>query len=189
MTGRVLAVLALLAPLVALADEPAPTPTEPPATQLAPAPATATASSATAVPPRGVRLALSANVGFPYIFGIGAVGSLQYAGRRRVDVDLTWEPSVTLQSYSLGAVWHVLDSPFCIGGRMRLGQFQPPWAPGPSAVFFGVGPELGGRFSVATRGSLNVALFATWFPDQGANLQLVFGLTLGFSWALLERAL
>jgi hypothetical protein len=56
-------------------------------------------------------------------------------------------------------------------------------------VFFGVGPELGGRFSIATRGSINVALFTTWFPAQGANLQLVFGLTVGFSWALLERAL
>jgi hypothetical protein len=189
MTRRVLAVLVLAVPFASLADEPAPAPADPPAAPSTPAPPTATAPTPSAVPPRSVRLAIGADVGFPYVFGIAAVGSLQYAGRRRVDVDLTWEPSVTLQSYSLGGVWHVLDSPFCIGGRVRLGQFQPPWAHGPSAVFFGVGPELGGRFSIATRGSINVALFATWFPDQGANLQTVFGLTAGFSWALLERAL
>jgi hypothetical protein len=185
----VLAVLVLLAPLAALADDTAPAPTEPPAPSTATTAPAATVASVSGVPARGVRLAIGADVGFPYVFGVAAVGSLQYAGRRRVDVDLTWEPSVTLQSYSLGGVWHVLDSPFCIGGRVRLGQFQPPWAHGPSAVFFGVGPELGGRFTVATRGSINVALFATWFPDQGANLQMVFGLTAGFSWALLERAL
>ncbi|MFT3711160.1 MAG: hypothetical protein QM817_26320 [Archangium sp.] len=135
------------------------------------------------------RLHVGGEVGFPFLLGVQGVGTFFFAGKPRFDLDATWEPSVTLQSYSLGVAYHVLDRFFFVGARARLVQYQPPWARGPVELFFGLGAELGVRLRVGPedKGVINIALHGSFIPGQASNLQTLLGLSAGFSWSIFER--
>jgi hypothetical protein len=135
------------------------------------------------------RVHAGVQVGFPFVLGVYARGTLFAGERPRFDVDLLWEPSPSLQSYSLGGAWHVLDRAFFIGARLRLVTYQPPWARGPVVPFFGLGPEVGVRLPVGPKdkGVISVALHGSFMPGQAANLATLIGLSAGFSWAVFER--
>lgn len=138
------------------------------------------------------RLHAGAHVGLPMLLGIGSTGTFFVAGRPRFDVDAWWEPSGFLQSYSVGAAWHPADRFFFVGTRVRLLQTQPPWTKGFNGAqdnHLGVGLETGVRLRVgpSDKGVVSIALGATYLPTQSANLQLLLGLTAGFSWSLWER--
>lgn len=136
-----------------------------------------------------MRVQVGGQVGFPFLLGVnGSVTLFSDAGKPRFDADLSWEPSAALQSYSLGGAYHVLDSAFFVGPRLRLVQFQPPWARGAVDVFFGLGAELGVALRVAgDKGVVRIAFHGTGFPGQASNLSLLFGLSAGFSWSIFER--
>lgn len=146
-----------------------------------------------AAPVEGVqddfRLHVGGQVGFPFLLGVAGTGTFFVEGRPRFDVDATWEPTITLQSYSVGGAYHVLDSPFFVGPRLRLLQFEPPWARGPVPLFLGLGADLGVRLRVGPQqqGVVTIALGATWVPAQAVNLRAVLGLSAGFSWSVFAR--
>ena len=135
------------------------------------------------------RLHVGGQVGFPYLLGVTSVGTFFKEGRPRFDVDATWEPSVQIQSYSVGGAYHVLDRAFFVGARQRLLQYQPPWARGASDAFLGLGLELGGRIRVGEggKGVITIALSGTFVPGQAVNLSTLLGLSAGFSWSVFER--
>lgn len=135
------------------------------------------------------RLHVGGQVGFPYLLGVTSVGTFFKEGRPRFDVDATWEPSVLLQSYSVGGAYHVLDRAFFVGARLRLLQYQPPWARGGGDAFLGLGLELGGRIRVGSgeKGVITLTLSATYAPAQAVNLATLIGLSAGFSWSVFER--
>lgn len=139
--------------------------------------------------PPDFRLHVGGEVGFPFLLGVQGTGTFFFEGRPRFDVDLAWEPSVSLQSYSVGGAYHVLDRFFFVGARLRLVQYQPPWARGPVELFFGLGAELGVRLRVgpADKGVISIALHGTFLPGQATNLQTLLGLSAGFSWSVFER--
>lgn len=139
--------------------------------------------------PPEFRLHVGGQVGFPFLLGVQSMGTFFAAGRPRFDVDALLEGSATLQSYSVGAAYHVADSVFFVGPRLRLMQFQPPWARGEVPLYFGLGGELGVRFRVGPedKGVVSIALNATWVPGQAVNLKSVLGLTAGFSWSVFQR--
>lgn len=145
--------------------------------------------AAAPTPSPSMRVQVGGQVGFPFLLGVnGSVTLFGDSGKPRFDADLSWEPSVSLQSYSVGGAYHVLDSIFFVGPRLRLVQFQPPWARGAVDVFFGLGAELGVALRVAgDKGVVRIALHGTGFPAQASNLSLLFGLSAGFSWSIFER--
>ena len=147
-----------------------------------------TASSTFAAEP-DFRLHVGGQVGFPFLLGVSSTGTFFKAGRPRFDVDATWEPSVQLQSYSLGGAYHVLDRAFFVGARVRLLQYQPAWARGGGDAFLGLGLELGGRIRVGEgeKGVITIALSGTFVPGQASNLSTLVGLSAGFSWSVFER--
>lgn len=135
------------------------------------------------------RLHMGGQVGFPFILGVQSTGTFFASGRPRFDVDVAWEPSVQLQSYSVGGAYHVLDRAFFVGGRVRLLQFQPPWARGGGDAFLGLGLEAGARLRVGPeqKGVVTLALHGTVVPAQASNLSMLIGLTAGFAWSVFER--
>ena len=135
------------------------------------------------------RLHVGGQVGFPYLLGITSTGTFFKQGKPRFDVDVAWEPSVQLQSYSVGGAYHLLDRAFFVGGRVRLLQYQPPWARGPVDLFLGLGLELGARLRVgpSDKGVITISLHGTFVPGQASNLSTLIGLSAGFSWAVFER--
>jgi hypothetical protein len=151
--------------------------------------ALAASSTFAAEPGPDFRLHVGGQVGFPFALGVSSVGTFFKEGRPRFDIDATWEPSVMLQSYSLGAAYHVLDRAFFVGGRLRVVQYQPPWARGGGDAFLGLGLELGGRFRVGAgeKGVIHVTLHGTFVPGQASNLSMLVGLSAGFSWSVFER--
>ena len=147
-----------------------------------------TASSTFAAEP-DFRLHVGGQVGFPYLLGVSSTGTFFKSGRPRFDVDATWEPSVQLQSYSLGGAYHVLDRAFFVGGRLRIVQYLPPWARGASDAFLGLGLEAGVRIRVGPgeKGVIQLVLHGTFIPGQATNLSTLVGLSAGFSWSVFER--
>ncbi|MBL8914950.1 MAG: hypothetical protein JNM17_29865 [Archangium sp.] len=143
----------------------------------------------TAPKPPDFRLHVGGQVGFPFLLGVQSTGTFFFDGRPRFDVDATWEPSVTLQSYSVGGAYHVLDRFFFVGARLRLVQYQPPWARGIVELFFGIGADLGVRLRVGPedKGVITIALHGTFIPGQASNLQTLLGLSAGFSWSVFEH--
>ncbi len=142
-----------------------------------------------AVPSPEFRLHVGGQVGFPFLLGVNTTGTFFKQGRPRFDVDASWEPSVQLQSYSVGGAYHVLDRAFFVGARVRLLQYQAPWARGPVDLFLGLGLELGARLRVGPgeKGVISIALHGTFVPGQATNLATLVGLTAGFSWSVFER--
>lgn len=136
-----------------------------------------------------LRVHVGGQVGFPYLLGVSSTGTFFKDGRPRFDVDVAWEPSVQLQSYSVGGAYHVLDRAFFVGGRLRVVQYQPPWARGPVELFLGLGLELGLRLRVGAEGKgvVLIALHGTFVPGQATNLNTLVGLSAGFSWSVFER--
>ncbi len=139
--------------------------------------------------PPDFRLHVGGQVGLPFFLGVTGQGTFFAAGKPRFDVDLTWEPSVLLQSYSVGGAYHVLDSAFFVGARVRLVQYQPPWARGGGEPYLGLGGELGGRIRVGEggKGVITIALHGCYLPGQATNLAALVGLTAGFAWGVWER--
>lgn len=138
------------------------------------------------------RLHVGGQLGLPILLGLGTTGTFHVAGKPRFDVDLWWEPSGFLQSYSVGGAWRPADRFFFVGARLRLLQFQPPWTKGfngASDNHFGASLETGVRLRVgpADKGVIHVALSGTYVPTQSINLRWLIGLTAGFSWAVWER--
>ncbi|MBL8940926.1 MAG: hypothetical protein JNM69_40660 [Archangium sp.] len=138
------------------------------------------------------RLHVGGQLGLPILLGLGTTGTFHVAGKPRFDVDLWWEPSGFLQSYSLGGAWRPADRFFFVGARLRLLQFQPPWTKGFNGAndnHFGASLETGVRLRVgpADKGVIHVALSGTYVPTQSINLRWLIGLTAGFSWAVWER--
>ena len=135
------------------------------------------------------RLHVGGEVGFPFLLGVTSMGTFFKDGKPRFDVDATWEPSVLLQSYSVGGAYHVLDRAFFVGARVRVVQYLPPWARGGGDAFLGVGLELGGRVRVGPgeKGVISITLHGTFIPAQASNLQTLVGLSVGFSWSVFER--
>lgn len=135
------------------------------------------------------RLHVGGQVGFPFLLGVSTAGTFFHEGRPRFDVDATWEPSVQLQSYSVGGAYHLFDRAFFVGGRFRLVQYQPPWARGPVELFFAMGLELGARLRVGPgdKGVVTLALHGSFVPGQAANLSTLLGLSAGFSWSVFEK--
>ena len=146
------------------------------------------ASAAFAAEP-DFKLHVGGQVGFPYLLGVTSVGTFFNQGKPRFDVDATWEPSVQLQSYSLGAAYHVLDRAFFVGARLRLLQYLPLWARGGNDAFLGLGAELGVRLRVGARedGVICIALHGTFVPGQATNVSTLVGLSAGFSWSVFEK--
>jgi hypothetical protein len=102
------------------------------------------------------------------------------------DVDLTWEPSHYLQSYSAALNYHFLDSAFFLGGRLRYMQMHPPFSRGfqPSTDHqLAFGPELGARWLVdgSRRFILFVSIGASFFPGQTLDLPPLYTLNIGFA--------
>jgi hypothetical protein len=153
------------------------------------------AQGPTAVPTAGVpamRLHVGAQVGLPSIIGIGSTATLFVEGRPRFDVDLWWEPSGFLQSYSVGGAWHPFDRAFFVGPRLRLLHFHAPWSREFQPAFdthLGLGLEGGARIRVgpADKGVISIGLHTTFIPTQSTNLRWLFGLSAGFSWSVWER--
>ncbi|MBL8921191.1 MAG: hypothetical protein JNJ54_20175 [Myxococcaceae bacterium] len=161
----------------------------------------AQAPRASAAPPSGppsltsqpaFRLRVGGHLGIPLLVGVGATGTFHVDGRPRFDVDAHWEPSGFLQSYSVGAAWRPLDRFVFVGARVRLMHFQPPWTRGFNGAtdnHLGLGVETGVRLRVgpADQGVITVTVGGTWLPTQATNLQVLLGLTAGFSWAVWSR--
>ena len=156
---------------------------------LAAEPEAITGPPAPAPTTQSFKLHVGGQVGFPFLLGATGVGTFFVNGKPRFDVDATWEPSVMLQSYSVGAAYHVLDSVFFVGPRVRVVQFQPPWARGPVELFPAFGLDLGVRLRVGpdAKGVIAIGLHGSFIPGQGPNLKTLFGLSAGFSWAVFER--
>lgn len=145
-----------------------------------------------AVDQPGFRLHVGGQLGLPMLLGVGTTGTFHVAGKPRFDVDLWWEPSGFLQSYSVGGAWRPADRFFFVGARLRLMQFQPPWTRGFNGAndnHFGASLETGVRLRLgpSDKGVLHVALGGTYLPTQSINLRWLIGLTAGFSWAVWER--
>jgi hypothetical protein len=142
---------------------------------------------------RSVRIAVGGQLGFPHILGVVGRSTFHRGGLPRYELDLLWEPSVYLQSYSVGAAWRPGGSIFAVGPRLRLLQFVPPWsrAADPLHNHFGLGLDAALRIGLgeSKRGVLNIGLQGTFvLTAPSANQYFFFGLFAGFTWSVWERA-
>lgn len=143
--------------------------------------------------PVRVRLEVGGHVGFPHWLGVVARTTWHFAEKPRFDLDLQWEPSNYLQSYSVGGAWRPLDSIVYVGPRLRWLQFVPPWSrayDGAGSNKLGLSAEAGVRVPLGQekRAVLGAGLFATWVPAQPGNLSFLFGLTVGLTYGLADFA-
>lgn len=139
------------------------------------------------------RLAVGAQLGAVHPFGVQATATTFAAGRPRFDVDLLWEPSGYLQSYSVGGAYHVLDSVFFVGPRVRWLQWHWPLsrAFNPRADnHLGLGLETGVRAPVAFGGRLllGASLGITALPTAAPPAQLLANVNVSLAWAVLSRS-
>lgn len=191
--------LVTLLPLGALAGEASPaatTPAEPAAPQAAEsgpaADASAAAPAGPGAPALRYRLAVGVNVGMVHVVGLQSTATLFANGRPRFDVDLLWEPSGFLQSYSVGAAWHPFDRVFYLGVRARLLQWHFPGTRGyvpERDNHLGIGLEGGMRAPIAVGGRLllNINLGGTIVATAGSPLQGLLNITVGVAFAALQR--
>ncbi|MEI8258890.1 MAG: hypothetical protein WCJ30_24745, partial [Deltaproteobacteria bacterium] len=96
-------------------------------------PASSPASASSPVPLAPVphfRLHVGAQFGVAPFFGLFGMATFYAQGRPRWDADVLWEPSGYLQSYSVGGAYHIVDSMFFVGARLRLLQLHAPWTRG-----------------------------------------------------------
>jgi hypothetical protein len=131
-------------------------------------------------------------LGFPQIVGLTAMGSFYWKERPRFDVDFLWEPSSYLQSYSVGAAYHPADRMFFLGVRLRFLELGAPWRHGYHAVAsdqLGLGLEAGLRKALGweRRVLIHFTLQGTAIPTETSQLEWLFGLNLGVSYAVLLR--
>jgi hypothetical protein len=119
-------------------------------------------------------------VGLTFLF------TLPRGDKLRTDLDLTWEPSNYLQSYSFGMNYHFFDSAFVAGGRLRYLQMHAPWSRGfePRTDHqLALGPELGARWLIdgSRRFMLFFLLGASFFPGQTLSLPVMYTINLGIA--------
>ena len=150
-----------------------------------------TSSELAAAPSARYRLYAGAKLGLVHPFGLNALASLLREGQQAWDVDLLWEPSLYLQSYSVGAAWHPLGGALYVGPRVRWLQFHAPWSRSFAATdnHLGLSAEVGGRWMLGPQGKglLSLGGGATWVPTQSGTLQWLLGLNVGFAWGVMER--
>lgn len=144
--------------------------------------------SATPAEAPSARLYVGAKVGLVHVAGITAVASRFEHGHQAWDLDLLWEPSTYLQSYSVGGAWHPLGGALFVGPRVRWLQFRAPWGRSFTAEdnHLGLTAEVGGRWLLgeSKKGMLSVSGGPTWVPTQAGTLQWMLGLNLGFAWGV-----
>jgi hypothetical protein len=161
----------------------------------APCTAEATSTSAAAIGeraadcvPAGSRetyaLAAGVELGTLMPVGLGAMLSIPGENKVRWQIDVVWEPSNYLQSYSVGGSYHPWDKVFFAGARLRLVQLHAPWSRGFRARTdnqFALGPEIGVRFSLGARPRfLPFASFGViFFPSETLSLPPMFSIDVG----------
>ncbi len=133
-------------------------------------------------------LDLGAQLGLPLPLALEATGRLARGGEPFLDLNLRWEPSAQLQSYSVAVDWHPFASGLWAGARLRWLQLQPPWSRAFDGHFdnqLGVGLELGYRRAfLADRLALSASLGAAVLPAASADLPLLVTLNLGAAYSL-----
>jgi hypothetical protein len=135
-------------------------------------------------PPLSIYLGAQAGSVMP--LGVTALLLIPSGDQMRWDLDLTWEPSHYLQSYSFGLNYHFFDNAIVAGTRLRYLQMHPPFTRGFRSEIdnqFAVGPELGLHWSVDSGRYLLlfVALGASFFPGSTLELPVLYTLNLGFA--------
>lgn len=157
-----------------------------------PAPAGAASAPATVSAPPRYRVVVAAQLGLPHPIGIAAVATRLRAGRPLLDVDALLEPSRYLQSYSVGAAYHLAGSAFVVGPRLRWLQLHPPWSRGYVAGMddrLGLSLEAGVRRPVGAGGRyvLSATLGAEHQVAQGSSLAWLVTLHVGLGYAVAAR--
>jgi hypothetical protein len=142
-------------------------------------------------PPFKYRLAIGGQVGLTFPLGVWGILSFgapgKHAGRTRYAIDLLWEPSHDIQSYSAGASYHIADRMFFLGLRFRLVENHAPWARGysaPSDNLFGLGFEAGLRAPLGwqRRWLVTFSIGATVLPATALSLSPLVTLNFGFGY-------
>lgn len=129
-------------------------------------------------------LAAGAKLGMLNPIGLGAMLSLPGEGKVRWQIDVVWEPSNYLQSYSIGGSYHLWDKVFFAGARLRLMQLHAPWSRGFRARTdnqLALGPEIGVRLSLgaAPRVLPFASLGIIFFPSETLSLPPMISLDIG----------
>ncbi|MBI3555866.1 MAG: hypothetical protein HY074_06360 [Deltaproteobacteria bacterium] len=109
------------------------------------------------------------------------------------DVDLTWEPSNYLQSYSVGGAYHPFKGAFFVGARIREMQLHAPWSRGYDPHFdnqLGIGPEIGfrGWFDKGQRWLGSVSVGAIYIPSDNTLLPVLYTLNVGLAYRAFKHA-
>jgi hypothetical protein len=151
---------------------------------------TAAPASSTEPARRPYRLYAGPQIGLLLPFGVGAAYVLRHEERVRFAFDFLWEPSNYLQSYSVGANYHVLDRVFFVGGRARFMQMHSPFSRGFRARRdnqLAFGPEIGVAIPLdrAQRFVPFGTLGAIFFPSEVSSLPPMYTLDLGVSFGVL----
>ena len=165
----------------------APEPRSRAASEQQPAPlpsAKANSSDCVPAPSRDYALAAGLKLGVLLPVGLGAMLSLPGDGKVRWQIDVVWEPSNYLQSYSVGGSYHPWDKVFFAGARLRLLQLHAPWSRGFRARTdnqLALGPEIGVRFSFgsAPRVLPFASLGVIFFPSETLSLPPMVSLDIG----------
>ncbi len=142
------------------------------------------ASTAAADVPARLDVAVGANVGVLFPFGIDGIATYRSPTGHVWNADLSWQPSAGWQSYSLGADAQPLRVPLFAGARVRYLQLHPPWSRGFDGSHdhqLGVGLEVGTRFRLGAEGQFvcTAALGAFAIPSGDTELPVLYTLTLG----------
>ena len=116
--------------------------------------------------------------------GFAAMVAIPGEGKLRWEIDVVWEPSNYLQSYSVGGAYHPWDKIFFVGARLRFMQLHAPWSRGFQARTdnqIAIGPEIGVRFPVGAspRFLPFASLGAIFFPSATLSLPPMYSLVVG----------
>jgi hypothetical protein len=149
--------------------------------------ATASEPSPDCVLPRSretFALAAGVQLGTLLPVGLGAMLSIPGENNVRWQIDVVWEPSNYLQSYSVGGSYHPWEKVFFAGARLRFMQLHAPWSRGFRARTdnqFALGPELGVRFSLGARPRFLpfASLGVIFFPSGTLSLPPMFSIDIG----------
>jgi len=136
--------------------------------------------------PADLFVLVGGQAGAPLSYGLQASLLSLQRDRPRWEVDLSWEPSSFLQSYSAGVAYFPFGNLFFVAERVRYLQLHAPWSRGFDPDLdqqFAFGPELGVRSWLGPwrrfRGSL--ALGAFYIASGNMNLPIVVTLSAGLA--------
>ena len=148
------------------------------------APASEANPDCTPQPPKDYSVAAGLKVGVLMPVGLGAMLSLPGDGPVRWQIDVVWEPSNYLQSYSVGGAYHPWGKLVFAGARLRFMQLHAPWSRGFRARTdnqIALGPEIGVRFSFGARPRVLpfASLGVIFFPSETLSLPPMVSLDIG----------